>query len=394
MSKTFSAKEPALGYYYQILRRRVLLVDEDRIESPSLSFECLDDISIENEEETDLYQLKLHVSTAQLTDRSADFWKTIRVWSEGIADGTYIPERTIFTLITTASRSADTFINKFGSNDKKDLETILTSMAIISLETDNSTNEKGYNAFRSLSEDQKTKLIKNIRIADADLSIEETMIALRKRLELSVQSKFLDQFVDGVMGWWFIESVKMLASKTNHPLSRESVKNLINTLRDQLREDALPDDFFCEENVSDSELKECLSETYVKQLGLVNATDREKRAAISDYQKAYGQRSKWLRDGRVTQVDYDKFDAELHYDWKSRFELMQDITENKSEDDRVQAGHEFYRDFYVNPKHTMPSFKNKGSNISKGSYQMLSDKKVVGWHPDYKEKLSEDETVE
>lgn len=394
MSTTFSAKEPALGYYYQIIRGLVLLLDEDRMESPSLSFECLDDISIENEEETDLYQLKLHVSTAQLTDRSADFWKTIRVWSEGIADGTYIPERTIFTLITTASRSADTFINKFGSNDKKDFKTILTSMETISLETDNSTNEKGYNAFKSLSEDQKSKLIKNIRIADANLSIEETMSALRKRLEFSAPSKFLDQFIKGVVGWWFIEAVKILASKTNYSLSRESVLNQINTLRDQIREDALPDDFFCEENVSDSELKESLSEIYVKQLGLVDATDREKRAAISDYQKAYGQRSKWLRDGRVTQADYDKFDAELHYDWKSRFELMQDKTENKSEDDRTQAGHEFYRDFYVNPKHTMPSFKNKGSNLSKGSYQMLSDKKEVGWHPDYKEKLSDDETVE
>ena len=69
MSTTFSAKEPALGYYYQIIRGLVLLLDEDRMESPSLSFACLDDISIENEEETDLYQLKLHVSTAQLTDR-------------------------------------------------------------------------------------------------------------------------------------------------------------------------------------------------------------------------------------------------------------------------------------------------------------------------------------
>lgn len=394
MLTTFSAKEPALGYYYQIIRGLVLLLDEDRMESPSLSFECLDDISIENEEETDLYQLKLHVSTAQLTDRSADFWKTIRVWSEGIADGTYIPERTIFTLITTASRSADTFINKFESNEKKDLETILTAMESISLEDNNSTNEKGYSAFKALSVEQKKMLIRNIRIADADLSINDTWDALRKQLELSAPSKFLNQFIEGVVGWWFIETVKMLASKTNYPLSRESVKNQINTLRDQLRVDALPDDFFCEENVSDSEFKESLSETYIKQLGLVDATDREKRAAISDYQKAYGQRSKWLRDGRVTQADYDKFDADLRYDWKSRFELMQDITENKSEEDRKQAGHEFYRDFYVNPKHTMPSFKNKGSNISKGSYQMLSDKKEVGWHPDYKEKLSDDETVE
>ena len=103
MSTAFSAKEPALGYYYQIIRGLVLLLDADRMERPALSFECLDDISIENAEETDLYQTKLHIKQAQLTDRSTDFWKTIRVWSDGIKDGIYMPERTIFTLITTAT---------------------------------------------------------------------------------------------------------------------------------------------------------------------------------------------------------------------------------------------------------------------------------------------------
>lgn len=75
MSTTFSAQEPALGYYYQIIRGLLLLLNEDRLENPWLSFECMDDISIETPEETDLYQTKLHVTKAQLTDRSTDFWR-------------------------------------------------------------------------------------------------------------------------------------------------------------------------------------------------------------------------------------------------------------------------------------------------------------------------------
>lgn len=73
MSSTFSAKDPALGYYYQIIRGLVLLLGETRMVSPCLSFECLDDIAIENDDKVDLYQTKLHITPAQLTDRSTDF---------------------------------------------------------------------------------------------------------------------------------------------------------------------------------------------------------------------------------------------------------------------------------------------------------------------------------
>ena len=396
MSTTFSAQEPALGYYYQIIRGLLLLLNEDRLENPWLSFECMDDISIETPEETDLYQTKLHVTKAQLTDRSTDFWKTIRVWSEGISNGIYLPERTIFTLVTTANCSTETFISKFGSEDEKDMKYILQTMTTISQEKgSNTANAKGYCAFMALTEEQKEMLIKNIRIAYADLSIEKTMEAIRNKLKLSAPSKFLDQFVDGVVGWWYINSVQMLLPQSSFSyISQESVHAYIDTLRDQLRADALPEEFYKAIDVSDAELEECQSKKYIKQLSLVDATDREKRAAISDYQRAYGQRSKWLRDGRVTQEEYDVFDSNLCDNWTSRFGLIQDQVEDKTEEERKQVGHNFYRDFYVDPKHDMPSFKNKGSYITKGSYQMLSDQKVVGWHPDYKTILIDDETVE
>ena len=394
MSTTFSAKEPALGYYYQIMRGLVLLLDADRMACPALSFECLDDISIENADETDLYQIKLHVKQTQLTDRSIEFWKTIRVWSEGIKDGTFMPERTIFTLITTATKSESTFINKFDSDDEDDLNTILTTMEAISMETGNEANDKGYKAFAALTEEQKKMLIKNIRIADADLSVNETLYALRKLLEVCAPSKALDQFVDGVMGWWFINSVTTLLSPEVTSIPRESVKNYIDNLRDQLRADSLPEDFYRAVEVSDAELEKCHSKNYVRQLDIVGATEREKRSAISDYQRAYGQRSKWLRDGRVSQEEYDVFDSTLYDEWHDRHGLVKDLVEDKTDDERKRAGHEFYRDFYVDPKFTMPSFKNKGMYITKGSYQMLSDDIKIGWHPDYEIIMRSDETLE
>ncbi|MBR6418450.1 MAG: hypothetical protein IKS36_06505, partial [Bacteroidales bacterium] len=300
-SSTFSAKEPALGYYYQIIRGLVLLLEENRMASPSLSFECLDDIAIEDAGNVELYQAKLHITPAQMTDRSSDFWKTIRVWSKGIKDGTFNPTTTIFTLITTASVPEDSFLHLFFSGKEEDKNKILTAMETIATETSNETNKPGYDAFSELTEEEKKELINNIRINDANVSISDTMAQLKYRLELSASSSALDSLINSVMGWWFLNAVEMLQSDTKQIISKDSVNNYIQTCRDQIRADALPDEFYEKVEIDDAALEESRDKTFVKQLSLVDATKREKKAAISDYKRAYGQRSKWLRDGRVAQ---------------------------------------------------------------------------------------------
>lgn len=395
MSSTFSAKEPALGYYYQIIRGLVLLLNETRMVKPCLSLECLDDIAIEDKDTVDLYQAKLHIRQVQMTDRSPDFWKTIRVWSEGIKDGTFNLDTTIFTLITTASVSEDSFLYLFFSDKEDDRKRILTTMETISTETSNETNLLGYKAFAALTEQQKVKLINSIRIHDSEVSIDDTITQLRNRLEVSAPSRSLDSFINTVIGWWFFNCVDMLQSDKKETISKETVNNYIQACRDQLRADALPDEFYDMVEVDDVTLEESRNKTYVKQLDIIGATKRERKSAINDYRRAYGQRSKWLRDGRVSQSEYECFDANLYEEWKSRFELLQDDTEDKNVKDRKEAGHKFYRDNYVSPQYNLPLFKNKASlYITKGSYQMLSDEKTIGWHPDYEKLLEEDETVE
>lgn len=395
MSSTFSAKEPALGYYYQIIRGLVLLLVENRMASPCLSFECLDDIAIEDEGNVALYQAKLHIKPVQLTDRSTDFWKTIRVWSEGIKNGCFNPSVTIFTLITTASIPEGSFLNLFFSDKDEDRKKIIATMESIATETTNKENKPGYDSFSALTEEQKQTLIGNIRITDSNVSIDDTMEQLKYRLELSAPIGALDSFIDSVLGWWFRNSVDMLQAGTKQTISKAAVNNYIQACRDQIRADALPDEFFEKVEIDDAALEESKDKTFVKQLTLVDATKREKKTAISDYKRAYGQRSKWLRDGRVAQSEYDSFDANLQEEWQSRFDMMLDDTEGQGEEERKTAGHMFYRENYVAPQYQLPLFRNNASGyITKGSYQILSNDKTIGWHPDYKDLLNDDETVE
>lgn len=396
MSTAFSAKEPALGYYYQIIQGLVLLLSENSIPNPILSFEEMDDISIIGDNEVDVYQTKLHInSVADTSDRSTDFWKTIRVWSENISDGTLDPTVTIFTLITTATTSEGSFIHLFHNLTEDNEKIILAKMEAIATETSNATNLAGYEAFSKLTEQQKKTLIHHIRIIDSNVSIEDTEGTLKRILQYSAPSRNLSQFVDAVLGWWFRQSIDQLTNKVSF-ISKTSVQNYLDTCRENYRADALPDEFSNKICENADAVIEANKEIYIKQLNLIDSSKRQMRNAVNDYERAYAQRSSWLRQGLVNQTEYDTFDADLYDDWHSRHDQILDDCEGMDAKGRKNAGHEFYRSFYVDPQRPLPSFRSQASQyVTKGSYQILSNEKKIGWHPDYNNLLNdEDETVE
>ncbi|OUD36060.1 hypothetical protein, partial [Flavobacterium sp. FPG59] len=114
----FSAREPSLGYFYQIkYALLILLTYSKELDNPKIRIENLDDIEIEDVNTLQLLQTKLHIKNkANLTDASVDFWKTIRIWSEHINNGLIDLETTIFNLITTEEIPTSSLLYKFKSN--------------------------------------------------------------------------------------------------------------------------------------------------------------------------------------------------------------------------------------------------------------------------------------
>ena len=104
---TFSAANSLLGYLFQC--RYALLESLRKLrkgEEFTSSIETLDNVVFESYgEPAELLQTKHHIGrAADLSDASLDLWKSIRIWCEGITDGS-IPKNSSFFLITT-SRSA------------------------------------------------------------------------------------------------------------------------------------------------------------------------------------------------------------------------------------------------------------------------------------------------
>ncbi|MBK8484649.1 MAG: hypothetical protein IPL31_09990 [Saprospiraceae bacterium] len=385
MSSMFSATEPSLGYIYQI-RYGLLLIVSSKDDDANLLIEQIDDISIDTSGNLDVYQTKYHLnSVANLTNSSPDLWKTIRVWSEQILSGAIDPEKTIFNLITTAN-ATDTIPAslKYTTKVPRDLTVIQTDLLSIAKTSKSKTNAEGYNSFQNLTDAQQKHLIRNIVVSDSSIDINEAKTGILA--ELRYASTKTEALYERLEGWFLDQVIKQLLSQRNSITAKE-VKERIIDISDTLKSDNLPSDFHQSIDQDESQLAPFRSQTFVKQLELIKLNDKLKNHAISDYYRAFSQKSKWLRDGLINALDEVKYDEQLREDWDKKFALISDEIPSLTPDAKSERGQTFYKKFYVetHPQvHIKERFKE--SYMVTGSCQMLADKKRVGWHPEF-EKL-------
>lgn len=389
----FSAKEPSLGYFYQIkYALLVLLSNSKELDNPKVRIENLDDIEIEDINTLQLLQTKLHIKNkANLTDSSVDFWKTIRIWSEYINNGTIDLDSTIFNLITTEEIPESSVLHKFKKNITLDSEVleVIKVLDRIAIESTNKTNEKAYLAYQSLSLVNKKNLIKRIRILDNSIAITEINDKIKKELIFSTYPSTIDAFLEILEGWWFAKSIENLTSQIDNISSSELQLKIAN-ISDSFQADNLPNHFPIQLEITDEDVESLKERNFLKQLELIKikANSRTLKRAISDFRRAFEQRSKWLRLHLLNPDEEEQYDVKLFNYWKNIFDIMCDEAEEKSIEELIDLGKGFYIEQFAK---SCPQIKIREKfnedYLTRGSYQMLADSKKIGWHPNYKEDL-------
>ncbi|MGF7077721.1 ABC-three component system protein [Mucilaginibacter sp. UYCu711] len=386
----FSAKEPSLGYYYQLRLGLYLILKAKAKPKSIIKIENLDDIVIEDVDTMDLFQTKLHInSIANLTDASPDFWKTIRVWSENIKNGYVDVKNTVFTLMTTAAIGTDSFIENLKTIDElRDTGSIQKAMLKIASESTSVANAKGYAAFQSLTEDEQFDLINNITVLDNSLSIDQALTSIQAELRYSTHPKKLDSLIERLEGWWFQLCILLLQDKIDH-ISLEEIQIKIAGINDSLKDDNLPDDFANPIEIDEESLEDYQDKLFVSQLKLIAVKSNMLRSAINDFHRAFKQRSKWLREELTSVDDEELFEKRLEDHWSNIFAMIKDDCEGMDEASLQKIGHDFYKKFYIEK---VPPIKIRerftSEYLTRGSCHILSDKKKIGWHPNYTDLLN------
>lgn len=382
----YDASASALGYIYQVRYALLLALQKvSEVNDPDdclISIEKLDDIAFEQGgNPSELLQAKYHGSPGNLTDRSSDLWKTIRIWSEMIADTSKPFEAATFTLITTESAATASIAACLSVNEgERSISSALETMQEISAETGNKTNAAAYKAFASLESWQQRKLLNSIYVIGNSPTILEVESKIKRVLRMSASDQHVDAFSTRLEGVWFKRAIEVMSTDSEKGIGLGELRSVLDDLRSQFLPSNLPSDF--DEAQPEYIDIENDDRVFVEQLRLLGASDKVIKLAIMNYYRAFEQRSRWSREGLVMPGELKSYMNSLEEEWENHSSLLEMQHDLSKDNEKIASGLKLYTVCQTDgAKPIRAEFKS--AYVARGTYHDLSDKKKIGWHPDY-----------
>lgn len=385
-SSPFAATPSALGYLYQFRYALLATVRRLRIDPAfEISIETLDDVVFEKAgQPSAILQTKHHQArAASLSDASPDLWKTLRIWSGLVTDAGVPGDATLFlvTTSTAAEGHAAGYLRATRRDEKKALER-LRATAQTSTNKDNAT---AYSAFKNLSERRQELLVQGITVIDGAPDIAKAHEDLARELRFSAPADHVGSFLERLEGWWFGRTVRALRDAAARPILAREVDDTISLLREQFKTDNLPIDDDIRAAVIDPSAY--AEHVFVKQLHLFEASAKRIFIAMREYFRAFEQRSRWMREDLLLVGELDRYEQRLVEEWEIHFTALRDeLGERASEAEMKKAALALYA--WVETQASIPiRAACTEAFVTRGSYHILADRRHVGWHPEFKERL-------
>lgn len=382
-----SAAASALGYLYQV--RYALLESLTRLRKGYeflVSIETLDDVVFENEGNAlELLQTKHRINNpADLTDTSTDLWKTLRIWCEVIAQRS-TSSSTLHFLITTAETSTGSAAHYLKPGESRNPERAMARLNSTANSTTNQANTPGYQAYRTLTKEQRKTLLSNTLVIESAPTMVDLDAALKEVAYGFAPKKLLDSFLQRLEGWWYRRAIQHLCEDSAQPILSEELDAEGATLREQFKEESLPiDDDIISATVDASGYQD---RVFVHQLRLIEIGNARIFHAIRNLFRAYEQRSRWIREDLLLVGELERYEDRLVEEWDILFQQMvDDLGNGTAEEAKKTAAQTLYKWIetathpQIRPGVTEPA-------ISRGSYHLLSDSQRVGWHVEFQERL-------
>lgn len=386
----YSATDSSVGYLYQVLS--ALLYALRRLKSGQdflVGIECLDDIDFETTggEPTDLLQTKHHrKGIGALTDASTDLWRTLRIWFEGSASGE-IPSTANLYLITTGTAPSGSAASYLRVVQRDILAAQKALDAVVSSST-NQDNKAAYDEYSKATPSKRAAILEKLYIIDAAPRIEDIDEELLREVYWAASRENLPVFIEHLVGWWLRRVLRQLANPDTGRIGSVELELQMSDLREQFKLESLPiDEDLLEFTLDDATKTAHEDSIFVRQLELIKAGKRRIASAIRDYYRAYEQRSRWLRDDLVVDMDLHKYENTLIEEWELVFEAMRDELGDAAADAAKESA---ARNILTWAEHTIIPIRPNVTTpfVSRGSFHMLSDEVRVGWHPEFQERLS------
>ena len=385
------AAEQMTGYLYQV-RYALQLLLENENDNYRISIEKFDDVSFHDSgTPKELIQLKHHLNRAgSLSDSSVDLWRTLKVWLDMVSEDCTILQSSDFFLVTTSSvreESVSKILSENQFNGEEEIRNVYNRLKEVAETSTNETNKSFYQCFLRTDKNLVLELLSHVTIIPKADTIVDSEKRIRKIIRYCCRPRQEDFIYERLEGWWFRTVINFLTSDQPQFVDQQQVRNKINDISNEYRDDNLPVDedieFFdiSRENSS-------INEIFLEQLHILNIKNILLKSASNDYYRACKQRTRWVRDELIYLDELAKYDIKLISEWEIAFAWMEDFLGNEvniNDEEKIKAGKKLYKEMMdknINIReHCQKPF------IMRGSYHILANKLKVGWHIDYKEIL-------
>ncbi|MHB1697447.1 MAG: ABC-three component system protein [bacterium] len=381
-----SAAPSMQGYIYQCrvaLSEMLRKLKENQM--VSVTIETLDDVVFEkNDAPIEIIQTKHHINRqANLTDASEDLWRTIGIWID-LFESKSLNSDASFVMITTETALDDSVAHLLSINNRS-LDSAIQKLSQTAEVSTNKKTEIIRSKFLALIDEDKKKMLARAYILDASPNCDDIEKELEKILYLTCSKDKISVFCSYLEGWWFQRILKSFSDATKRAILGEEIEVQLNELRESFKSESLP----IHSDIKTADVDGALYKDYifVHQLNMIDVGAKRISIAVNNYYRAFEQRSRWMREELLYVGDIGDYEKLLVEEWETYFETMKDeLGETAVEQEKINAAKNLYG--WVEKAANIP-IKEKCNElfITRGSYQILSDRKVVGWHIEFKERL-------
>jgi hypothetical protein len=385
----FDATSSLLGYIYQIRYGLLLSLKKMReVDDPDdcfVSIETIDDVAFEKSgTPEELLQTKYHSKPGNITDKSPDIWKTIRVWVEAFKSERLDFKKASLFLVTTEAIVPETLAYFLSNSRGRNTEKAHELMCAITQDNPSHKNKHAFELFRSISDVEQKNLCEAIFVIDRT----ERLVEIEKHLENNLRgyahSAQLKAFLNRLEGKWFSMAISALETG-NGRVSLGQIVNVIDDIREQFLPFNLPDDYSTAEVDVATLIQE--EHDFINQMKMFGAGERLIKKAVLDFFRACEQRARWANDGLLNPGELVNYLRKLEEEWEFNIGIVEAEISIVDEISKKRLALEVFKKCLNEGAIPIrPHFSE--SYVARGSYHHLADELVIGWHPDFKQLLA------
>ncbi|MGW4958217.1 ABC-three component system protein [Nonomuraea sp. NPDC004186] len=384
----FEASASAIGYVYQLRKALHSCVESHgRGLDWSIAIEAGDDIEKVVEDGRILYQLKHRADAVKMTDSSTDLWKTLRIWAHAVTNQHINLEETDLFLLTTADLPTDSagFLLQSAASGVRDEMRARTALEAAMAKSKNKDNQKAYEAFGKLSEDERRRMLARIQIVGNSPDVDAVESLLLQNAVLAVGHQYARPFLQRLEGWFLQRTIRQLRTDEMDAVTGAEFDQVFTDLRNQFRPENLPID----EDIAllEADPSDYAHMIFVRQLQLIDLGGTRIGIAVRDYMRAFTQRSRWSDDNLLLPGEIGQYERRLIEEWQELFaEMQDDVGHEATEAEKVKAAKAIYRWATMEARRRIRPDCDEPF-VSKGSFHILADDLRVGWHIDFLARL-------